>query len=101
MGEQRADPFGGPGAVRRAIDMPQGLERDRLAAVIGMTALHAPFAVAWTALRIVCTLGRIAEPQRMMSASHRQHRGARRTAFVEDIDQIGRASCRERVCQYA
>ena len=61
MGEQRTNPFGGPRPLVGLVDMPQGLERDRLAGVA-------------------------AKPKAMMRAAHRQRRRPRRSAHVEDID---------------
>src|SRR3546814_2776634 len=64
MGEQRRDPFGRPGAFVAAIDMAQRLERDsaRLAIMVATKA------------------------ERMVCATHRQHRGARRKSLVKYID---------------
>src|SRR3546814_17620573 len=64
MGEQRRDPFGRPGAFVAAIDMAQRLERDsaRLAIMVATKA------------------------ERMVCATHRQHRGARRKSLFKYID---------------
>src|SRR3546814_4052486 len=64
MGKQRADPFGGPRPFVSAVDMAQRLEGNGIAALIVLAA----------------------KPERMMSTAHRQHRGARRKTFVDDID---------------
>src|SRR3546814_10058877 len=64
MGKQRADPFGGPRPFVSAVDMAQRLEGNGIAALIVLAA----------------------KPERMMCTAHRQHRGARRKTFVEDID---------------
>src|SRR3546814_16153755 len=64
MGKQRADPFGGPRPFVSAVDMAQRLEGNGIAALIVLAA----------------------KPERMMCTAHRQHRGARRKTFVEDIN---------------
>src|SRR3546814_2449785 len=63
VGEQRANPLGGPCSLVSAVDVPQGLEGNGLAAVVGMTAVLA------------------AEAERMMRTAHRQHRSTCRESL--------------------
>src|SRR3546814_13301864 len=67
MGEQRADPVGGPASLGLVVDVAQRLE--------GETA-----AIAMFGLR----------PQAMMAAAHRQHGGTGGKAHVEDYDTRAR-----------